>query len=163
MADKGTLFLDEVGDMSPAMQTKLLRALQDGEIRPVGDTKSLRVDVRVVSASNRLLREMVEQGTFREDLYYRLNGVTLELPPLRERGDDIPELAEHFLREVSAEMRREPPRLPATVSDALTRYRWPGNIRELENEIRRCLALAGGSDTIGIELLSDELRAAATR
>lgn len=158
MADKGTLFLDEVGDMSLNMQKKLLRALQDGEIRPVGATKSVYVDVRVVSASNRILKEMADRGEFREDLYYRLNGVTLELPPLRDRAEDVPKLAEHFVTRIAAEMGTEAPPIRSDARNAMRRYRWPGNIRELENEMRRCLALLGPDKEIGIDLLSDELR-----
>lgn len=160
MADKGTLFLDEIGDMSLSMQSKLLRALQDGEIRPVGGTASVRVDVRVVSASNRILRDMVAKQTFREDLYYRLSGVTIELPPLRDRADDIPRLAAFFVGRVAQEMRRPAPVLGSTAKQALQRYRWPGNIRELENEIRRCLALLRDEATIEEIHLSDDVRRA---
>jgi serine/threonine-protein kinase PknK len=156
-ADKGTLFLDEIGDMSLAMQSKLLRALQDGEIRPIGGTQSILVDVRVVSASNRLLRDLVAKNRFREDLYYRLSGVTIELPPLRDRTADVPLLAEHFLRRIAAEMRREPPRLGDSAREALVRHPWPGNIRELENQMRRCLALLQGESVIERHHLSDEL------
>ncbi len=163
VADGGTLFLDEVGDMSLAMQKKLLRALQDGEIRPVGGTKTIHVDVRVVSASNRFLPSLVARKEFREDLYYRLNGVTLLLPPLRDRADDVPALATHFLVRVSGEMKREPPRLSSSARDALVAYSWPGNIRELENEVRRCLALLGPADVIEVEHLSDEVRTASPR
>ncbi|MFG0319989.1 MAG: sigma-54 interaction domain-containing protein [Planctomycetota bacterium JB042] len=158
VADGGTLFLDEVGDMSLAMQKKLLRALQDGEIRPVGGTKSIHVDVRVVSASNRLLPDLVAKKQFREDLFYRLNGVTIRLPPLRERAEDVPALASFFLARVAKEMGREAPGLAADARAALKRYAWPGNIRELENEVRRCLALLGGDATITAAHLSDEVR-----
>lgn len=161
VADGGTLFLDEVGDMSLAMQKKLLRALQDGEIRPVGGTKSIHVDVRIVSASNRLLPDMVAKKLFREDLFYRLNGVTIRLPPLRERAEDVPELARFFMTRVAAEMGREPPRFAADARAALIRYPWPGNIRELENEVRRCLALLGAEGTVSAVHLSEEVRAAA--
>ena len=161
VADGGTLFLDEVGDMSLAMQKKLLRALQDGEIRPVGGTKSVHVDVRVVSASNRLLTDLVEKKQFREDLYYRLAGLTIRLPPLRERSEDVVALAEFFLGRVAAEMGREPPTLAPDARAALAAYRWPGNIRELENEMRRCLALLGGDGEVGASGLSDEVRSGA--
>ncbi len=160
-AHKGTLFLDEVGDMSLGMQKKLLRALQDGEIRPVGGTASVHVDVRIVSASNRQLKDLVAQGRFREDLYYRLNGVTIELPPLRDRADDIPALARWFLQKVAAEMGREAPLFSGAAEQALCAYRWPGNVRELENEMRRCLALLGGERVIQVEHLSEEVRSAA--
>lgn len=159
-ADRGTIFLDEIGDMSLAMQSKLLRALQDGEIRPVGGTVSVRVDVRVVSASNRLLRDLVARHQFREDLYYRLSGVTVELPPLRERGEDILLLAQSFLTRVSAEMKRSPPSFSDDARAALLAHRWPGNVRELDNEIRRCLALLRDEAVIEAKHLSDDLRAA---
>jgi transcriptional regulator with PAS, ATPase and Fis domain len=160
VADRGTLFLDEIGDMSLAMQSKLLRALQDGEIRPVGGTQTIRVDVRVVSASNRLLRDLVARQQFREDLYYRLSGVTIELPPLRQRQADIAPLAEHFVAKVSAEMGRPAPALSFAAREALERHRWPGNIRELENEVRRCLALLRDEAVIEPQHLSDDIRAA---
>ncbi len=158
VADKGTLFLDEIGDMSLAMQSKLLRALQDGEIRPVGGTASIRVDVRVVSASNRLLRDLVQRHLFREDLYYRLSGVTIELPPLRDRPEDIPALARHFITRIGSEMKRNPPELGDSARDALLRHRWPGNIRELENEMRRCLAMLRNETVIEAQHLSDDVR-----
>ncbi len=161
-ADRGTLFLDEVGDMSPAMQKKLLRALQDGEIRPVGGTTSIHVDVRVLSASNRPLLDLIGRRLFREDLYFRLNGVTIELPPLRERAADIPQLCDSFLRRVAVELKVAAPVLGASARAALAAYSWPGNVRELENEMRRCLALLGGAArVIEEEHLSDEVRAAA--
>ncbi|MFH0946323.1 MAG: sigma 54-interacting transcriptional regulator [Planctomycetota bacterium] len=160
VANGGTLFLDEVGDMSPAMQTKLLRVLQDGEIRPVGGTRSLHVDVRVVSASNRSLTDMVQRQLFREDLYYRLNGVTVHLPPLRERIEDLPVLARHFIARIAGEVGIDPPELGDSARTAMMKYHWPGNIRELENEIRRCLALLGGEPVIEAESLGDEVRSA---
>jgi transcriptional regulator with PAS, ATPase and Fis domain len=159
-ADRGTIFLDEIGDMSLAMQSKLLRALQDGEIRPVGGTANVRVDVRVVSASNRLLRDLVARHQFREDLYYRLSGVTIELPPLRERGRDVLLLARAFVAKVAAEMKREAPAIAPDAEAALLAHRWPGNVRELENEIRRCLALMRDESKIEAKHLSEELRAA---
>ncbi|MBK6941473.1 MAG: sigma 54-interacting transcriptional regulator [Planctomycetes bacterium] len=161
-AHKGTLFLDEVGDMSLNMQKKLLRALQDGEIRPVGGTAAVRVDVRIVAASNRLLRDMVKAQTFREDLFYRLNGVTIELPPLRDRTADIEPLARFFITRVAKEMGREAPELSASALAALQHYRWPGNIRELENEVRRCLALLGDAKRVEVEHFGDEVRRAAS-
>jgi serine/threonine-protein kinase PknK len=157
-ADKGTIFLDEIGDMSLALQSKLLRVLQDGEIRPVGGTVSVRVDVRVVSASNRMLRDLVARHQFREDLYYRLSGVTIELPPLRERGDDILVLARAFVARIAAEMKRSPPDLSPATEKVLLRHRWPGNIRELDNEMRRCLALLRDEGAIEPKHLSDDLR-----
>ena len=160
VANGGTLFLDEVGDMSLAMQTKLLRVLQDGEIRPVGGTRNLHVDVRVVSASNRSLTDMVRRQVFREDLYYRLNGVTVRLPPLRERIEDLPALAEHFIARIAGEIGIEPPELGDSARTAMMKYHWPGNIRELENEVRRCLALLGGEAVIQAESLGEEVRSA---
>jgi DNA-binding NtrC family response regulator len=133
-ANKGTIFLDEIGETSPALQVKLLRALQEGEIRRVGGTGSVRVDVRVIAATNRDLEAEVKRGAFREDLYYRLSVVTLRVPALRERAEDIPLLAQHFLKRAAATTGRE-----ATLSDdamrMLTHYGWPGNVRELENTI----------------------------
>ncbi|MBL8768773.1 MAG: sigma 54-interacting transcriptional regulator [Planctomycetes bacterium] len=161
-AHKGTLFLDEVGDMSLNMQKKLLRALQDGEIRPVGGTSAVKVDVRIVAASNRLLRDMVKAQTFREDLFYRLNGVTIELPPLRDRKADIEPLARFFVARVAKETGRPVPELSSSALHALTQYRWPGNIRELENEVRRCLALLGDATRIEVEHFGDDVRRAAS-
>ncbi|KAF0244745.1 MAG: transcriptional regulator containing GAF AAA-type ATPase and DNA binding [Planctomycetota bacterium] len=144
IASGGTLFLDEVGDMSLEMQKKLLRALQEGEIRPVGARDNRKVDVRILAATNKDLDVMMKEGTFREDLYYRLNVVRLRLPALRERREDIPILVEFFLDQIAKESGR--PR--ATVSDramkALVRHGWPGNVRELQNEIRRAAIMADG-------------------
>lgn len=139
-ADGGTLFLDEIGEMSPAMQAKLLRVLQNGEVRSVGGSRVSRVDVRLVTATHRDLRAMVTAGEFREDLYYRITVVTLELPPLRERPDDIPLLVRHFLRK-----HREgaPPRIVPEAMQRLVRAPWPGNVRQLENEVQRLLVMAG--------------------
>lgn len=157
-ADGGTLFLDEIGDMSLNMQKKLLRVLQNGEIRPVGSNDVIHVDVRLLSASNKNLREMVGRKQFREDLFFRLNTITLELPPLRDRALDIPALAAHFIDKVSGEMGVEPAPLSKKALEALQRYRWPGNIRELENEMRRCLALKGDAEKIGFDVLSDDVK-----
>jgi transcriptional regulator with GAF, ATPase, and Fis domain len=155
LADQGTLFLDEVGDMSPEMQKKLLRALQEGEIRPVGGKATRHVDVRIVSASNKELDRLVRAGEFREDLYYRLKVLTIRLPALRERKDDLAALVEHFLALHGAKSRR-PKRLGAGVMEMLQAYDWPGNIRELENEVKRMLAL--GEDEITTDVLSDAVR-----
>jgi transcriptional regulator with GAF, ATPase, and Fis domain len=143
-ADGGTLFLDEVGDMSPAMQKKLLRVLQEGEVRPVGSDEVRRVDVRVVAASNRDLEILVREGVFREDLFYRLAVLRVDLPPLRARRDDIPLLAETLLSRAAREAGREAPVLTQEVVAALMRHSWPGNVRELENEMRRLVVLAEG-------------------
>jgi DNA-binding NtrC family response regulator len=157
VADGGTFFLDELGEMSPALQVKLLRVLQQGTFMPVGGTKERKVDVRVVTATNRPLADMVAEGTFREDLYYRLNLVTIKLPPLRERREDIPLLAEHFLVRNGARSNYRPS-LRADTIKILSEYRWPGNIRELENEIERAMLMAGGVDEIEPSHLSTHVR-----
>ena len=157
VADGGTFFLDELGEMSPALQVKLLRVLQQGTFMPVGGTKERKVDVRVVTATNRPLADMVAEGTFREDLYYRLNLVTIKLPPLRERREDIPLLAEHFLVRTGARSNYRPS-LRADTMKILSEYRWPGNIRELENEIERAMLMAGGVDEIEPSHLSTHVR-----
>ncbi len=140
-AHGGTLFLDEVGEMPLGLQPKLLRALQEGEIRPVGATKPEILDVRVVAATNRDLEEMRKEGTFRDDLYYRLNVVQIDLPPLRDRVEDISELASHFLNEASNRLGQAPPHLSSEAHRALMSYRWPGNVRELQNALERGVAL----------------------
>ncbi|MHC4952636.1 MAG: sigma-54-dependent Fis family transcriptional regulator [Planctomycetota bacterium] len=150
-AHGGTLFLDEIGEMSGAMQTKLLRALQEGEVRKVGSTTVEKVDVRIISATNRDLREAVAEGNFREDLFYRINVVGIRLPPLRERREDIETLLEHFLDETCREAGSERKKLSAASLKILTAHTWPGNVRELQNEIKRMVALA--DDVIGPELL----------
>lgn len=142
LANGGTLFLDEVGEMSERMQKKLLRVLQEGEVRRVGGKKVIPVDVRIISASNKNLRELVSEGLFREDLYYRLNVITVELPPLRERREDIPLLVDHFLRKNMPDAKSY--KIDRQVLKALTEYHWPGNIRELEHEILRLLAMTDG-------------------
>jgi Nif-specific regulatory protein len=144
LADGGTLFLDEIGDMSLPMQSKLLRALQDGEIRPVGGKESRKVDVRVISASNKDLDRMMKEGRFREDLYYRLNVVKVSLPPLRERKEDIPLLVDHFLQKAAREPGVPPKRVEVGALQLLLRYGWPGNVRELENEVLRLAVLCPG-------------------
>jgi DNA-binding NtrC family response regulator len=158
MADGGTLFLDEVGELPAEMQVKLLRLLQHGEVDKIGSTATGKVDVRVIAATNRNLQAMIEDGTFREDLYYRLAVVPLELPPLRERRDDIPELAQHIFCAVKDRQRRPGLRLAPSVTSFLANYRWPGNVRELENVIERMVVLASG-DEIGESDLPPEIRA----
>ncbi|RKI07025.1 sigma-54-dependent Fis family transcriptional regulator [Corallococcus sp. AB030] len=146
-ADGGTLFLDEVGELPLGAQVKLLRVLQEGEIRPVGESRVERVDVRVVAATLRDLGKLVTQGDFREDLYYRLNVVNLNLPPLRERREDIPLLAHSFLHRFNRELNREPPveGLTPEAEALMTAYAWPGNVRELENAMERAVLLAEGT------------------
>ena len=142
LAHRGTIFLDEVGEMSPAIQTKLLRVLQEKEFEPLGSTRTIKVDIRVIAATNRDLEKDVKEGRFREDLYYRLNVVPLTLPPLRERREDIPLLADHFLA-LYREKNRKPVRgISGKALDLLVRYDWPGNIRELENVIERAVILS---------------------
>ena len=140
-ADGGTVFLDEIGEMTPSLQVALLRALQSGEIRPVGSTQALTVDARVIAATNRDLEPMIRQGAFREDLFYRLNVIPIVLPPLRERREDIPLLAELFLGRF-AERQGRALRLSAGAVECLFRYTWPGNVRELENAMERTAILA---------------------
>jgi two-component system response regulator AtoC len=147
-ADGGTLFLDEVGELPQSVQVKLLRALQEEEIRRVGDTRSEKVDVRVVAATKRELGQEVARGAFREDLYYRLNVVNLRLPPLRERKQDIPALVQRFLDKFNAKLGRRPPvrRVTPAVLQRMQDYSWPGNVRELENAIERAMVLCEGED-----------------
>ncbi len=143
-ADGGTLFLDEVGDMSLITQAKVLRVLQEQRFTRVGGGKTIEVDVRVISASNKRLPDEIARGAFREDLYYRLNVIPLSVPPLRDRIEDVPALTEHFLREIAAEQGIKPKTLHPGALDALMRYRWPGNVRELRNTIERLLIMAPG-------------------
>jgi len=142
LADRGTLFLDEIGDISPATQVKLLRVLQEKEFERVGGEEILRVDVRIIAATHRDLMDEVRRGRFREDLYYRLHILPLQLPPLRERKEDIPLLAEHFIRKMSPEFRRPQAELTEDGIRVLTSYDWPGNVRELENVLERALVLS---------------------
>src|SRR6187402_2923874 len=143
-ADGGTLFLDEVGDMSPSTQAKILRVLQEHEFERLGGTRTLRVDVRIIAATNRNLTQMVQEGRFREDLFYRLNVVSVETPPLRDRKDDIPELAEFFVKRFATELKKKVENVHPEAQKLLMRHNWPGNIRELENVIERAVLLADG-------------------
>jgi two-component system nitrogen regulation response regulator GlnG len=155
-AEGGTLFLDEIGDMPLEAQTRLLRVLQQGEYTTVGGRTPIKTDVRIIAATNRELRQMIQQGLFREDLYYRLNVVPLRLPPLRERTEDIPDLVRHFLRK--GEEEGLPPKfLDAEALQLLKQYRWPGNVRELENLIRRLAVLHAG-ETITASAITVELK-----
>ena len=153
IANKGTLFLDEIGEMPLSMQTKLLRVLETGEVRPLGSERGRKVDVRIIAATHRDLRQMVAEGRFREDLYYRLDVITVRIPPLRERIDDIPLLVAHLIAKHGGERRV---RVSKEAMACLTAYPWPGNVRQLENEIRRALVLSDG--TIQPEHLSHEVR-----
>ncbi|RMG64266.1 MAG: AAA family ATPase [Calditrichaeota bacterium] len=143
-ADKGTLFLDEIGDMPMSMQAKLLRFLQTGEIRPIGDVNSHTVDVRIIAATNRNLEEAIKNGTFRSDLYYRLNIFTIELPPLRERREDIPLFAYHFLKLAIAKTNKKVDSISTRAMDYLCHYDWPGNLRELQGVMERAVILCNG-------------------
>jgi len=136
-AHRGTIFLDEIGDISPAIQTKLLRVLQEKEIKPLGDTKSIQVDVRVIASTNRNLPEKIKRSEFREDLFYRLNVLPIELPPLRERREDIPLLVDHFLEKHCSDLKKARKRVSAALMDKFLRAPWEGNVRELENVILR--------------------------
>ena len=149
LADGGTLFLDEIGDMSLKTQAKVLRALQEQVVEPVGGAASVRVDVRVLAATNKDLTGEIRGGRFREDLYFRLNVIPVFVPPLRDRAGDIPLLAEHFMAELAREYGRRPKRLDAGAVTGLRSYRWPGNVRELRNVIERLMIMVPG-DTIGL-------------
>jgi DNA-binding NtrC family response regulator len=143
-ADGGTIFLDEVGSMALSLQSKLLRFLQDKELRRVGDTETTKVDVRVIAATNEPLQAKLQSKQFREDLYYRLSVIPIELPPLRDRSSDIPPLTKHFLQEIAARASAPVPSVPDEVMAALTAYHWPGNVRELQNALERAAALCDG-------------------
>jgi transcriptional regulator with GAF, ATPase, and Fis domain len=158
-ASSGTLFLDEIGDVSAATQVRLLRALQEGEIKPVGSTEIRKVDVRIVAATNRDLEGAVRAGTFRQDLFYRLNVVAVELPPLRRRPEDIPLLVDHFLRRYAAKFGKNVTRIEPEVLEALFAYSWPGNVRELENVVQRAVVLAAG-ESLTVQSLPPALRPA---
>jgi len=145
LADKGTLFLDEIGDVPPATQVKLLRVLQEREFERLGGTKTIKVDVRLIAATNRDLREALEQGTFREDLYYRLNVVPIDIAPLRERKEDIPELVNIFIARFAGDSGKPVEGITPEALRILTNYHWPGNVRELQNIIERACALAKGT------------------
>jgi two-component system response regulator AtoC len=153
LANHGTIFMDEIGEMSPPLQAKLLQVLQDGEFCPLGGQRDVRVDVRVVAATNRNLEDMVAKGSFREDLYYRLNVVNVWVPPLRERPEEIPILIEHFLAEFSLKYKRPHWAISEKLMQGLLHYAWPGNVRELENIVKRIVVLQS-EDMIAQEVLS---------
>jgi two-component system response regulator HupR/HoxA len=155
VADSGTFFLDEIGDMSPALQVKVLRVLQEGTFTRVGDTETRKVDVRIISATNRDLTGMVAAGRFREDLYYRIHVLHVQLPALRERREDIPLLIEYFL---TRQRRARSKRLAPACAQQMLTYPWPGNVRELENEVERLVVLSGDAPVISAELLSPRIR-----
>jgi DNA-binding NtrC family response regulator len=157
-AHRGTLFLDEVAETSSAMQVKLLRALQDRKIRRVGGTAEVEVDVRLIAATNRALEALVREGRFREDLYYRLNVIPIRIPPLRERREDIPLLAEHFLARFNREMKKNVAKISSEAMSRLASYDWPGNVRELENVIERAVALET-TPAVLVERLPESLSA----
>jgi two-component system response regulator PilR (NtrC family) len=156
-ADGGTLFLDEITEVPQALQVKLLRAIQEREIRRVGEARDTRVDVRLIAASNRDLEQAVRDNVLREDLYYRLNVIPIHLPALRERRDDIPLLVDHFIQKYAADLSKKVSRVSPEAMSVLEGYQWPGNIRELENVIERALVL-GGDELIGVEALPDSVR-----
>ena len=156
LADGGTLFLDEISELTPPIQVKLLRVLQERAFERLGGTKTLSVDIRLIAASNRDLEQMIEAGSFRRDLFYRLNVVPLVLPPLRQRQEDIPFLAAHFALKFAAKHARPQPELDPELIDALQDYEWPGNVRELENLIERIVVLSDGPK-LGLEFLPEKM------
>lgn len=158
MADQGTLFLDEIGDMPSGLQAKVLKVLETGEVHPLGDTKTVFVDVRLVAATNKDLEEQIKKGLFREDLYYRLNVIEVKIPPLRERKEDIKVLAQHFIEKYSKENNKRVTGMSDEALSALNSYSWPGNIRELRNVVERAVVLSG-SETIGLAELPDKVKA----
>jgi transcriptional regulator with GAF, ATPase, and Fis domain len=157
LADGGTVFLDEVGDMNPSAQAKVLRVLQEGELERVGGHETIKVDVRVVAATNKDLSAEIAAGRFREDLYYRLNVVPIELPPLRERREDIPQLVEHFVDRLCEVNGRRTKTMSAAAVTLLMQHDWPGNVRELRNSLERLVILTGDNPEIGAEDVQDAL------
>jgi two-component system response regulator HupR/HoxA len=162
-AEGGTFFLDELGEMTPAVQAKLLRVLEDGEYRRLGESDARRANVRIVAATNRDLEREVREGRFREDLFYRVAVVRLRVPPVRERREEIPDLARHLLAHAAARCGRRPGRLADDAVAALCAYPWPGNVRELRNEMERLVALHGDGVLIGADALSERVRGAGRR
>ncbi len=157
LANFGTLFLDEIGDVAPSLQAKLLRVLQEKEFERVGGIKTIKVDVRIIAATNKDLEKAVKNGEFREDLYYRLNVIPIHLPPLREIKEDFPMLLEHFVVDISKRKKKQLPKLSRQALDCLLNYRWPGNVRELENLLERLIILKEG-DVINMEDLPERFR-----
>jgi transcriptional regulator with PAS, ATPase and Fis domain len=158
-ADGGSVFLDEIGEMPKELQVKILRTLQFGEVLPVGSARPLHVDVRFFAATNRDLEEEVREGRFREDLLYRLNAITLELPPLKDRPGDILPLFHHFVEREAERTGRPAPRVTRRLEEALTAHHWPGNVRDLENEARRLVALTPEGMPLTVDNLSRRIRA----
>ena len=156
-ADRGTIFLDEVGDMSPKTQAKVLRVLQEGEVERLGSARTIKVDVRVIAATNKDLEQEIEKGTFREDLYFRLSVIPIRVPPLRERREDIPLLVRHFADLFSREHNRRPHRFTPAALDFMQKARWKGNVRELKNTVERLLIMTPG-DTVDVDDLRDVVR-----
>jgi transcriptional regulator with GAF, ATPase, and Fis domain len=161
LANKGTIFLDEIGDMSPALQVKLLRVLQERKFERVGGTKTISVDIRVIAATNTDLEAAVKNGSFREDLFYRLNVIPIKVPPLRERPEDIPLLVRHFLKKFCKGKRRSVEGIEDEALEMLCRYEWPGNVRELENIIERLVILTSNKKITADELPEQIKKAAA--
>jgi DNA-binding NtrC family response regulator len=159
LADKGSIFFDEIGNIAPETQAKLLRVMQEREFMRLGGMETIRVDARIIAATNCDLKEMVDEGRFREDLYYRLHVINIYLPPLRERKDDIPPLAQHFLEKYGAENNKGDIELKPDALDLLMEYNWPGNVRELENVIERAVVLSSTA-SIGTDLIPDHVRTA---
>src|SRR5919109_1141000 len=156
-ADRGTIFLDEVGDMSAKTQAKVLRVLQEGEVERLGSARTIKVDVRVIAATNKDLEEEIEKGTFREDLYFRLSVIPIRVPPLRDRREDIPILVKHFADLFSRENNRKPQRVTQAAYEYLQKARWKGNVRELRNTVERLLIMTPG-DTIDVDDLREVVR-----
>jgi two-component system nitrogen regulation response regulator NtrX len=156
-ADRGTIFLDEVGDMSAKTQAKVLRVLQEGEVERLGSARTIKVDVRVIAATNKNLEEEIERGRFREDLYFRLAVIPIFVPPLRERSGDIPLLVRYYIEQLSRDSNARPKRITQGALDALQRYRWKGNIRELRNTVERLIIMTAG-ETIDVADLPDLVR-----
>ena len=159
MADQGTLFLDEIGDMPLSLQAKILKVIETGEVYPIGETKPIHADIRLVAATNKNLEEQIQKGLFREDLYYRLNVIEVKIPSLRERKEDIDVLARHFVETYSEENNKKVAGITDEAMDILLNYPWPGNIRELRNVIERAVVLSG-NDTIDVSELPDRLKTA---
>jgi two-component system nitrogen regulation response regulator NtrX len=153
LADGGTLFLDEVGDMSPAAQSKVLRVLQEGVVTPIGSSRTVKVDVRVIAATNKKLEDEIAVGRFREDLLYRLNVVPIDVPPLRARREDIPQLVEHFAAQLATQQGLQPKSFDQAAVERLRRHHWPGNVRELRNTVERLMILANGDEVTEADVL----------